>query len=75
MPKTNPDMVLYWLFALLVVFILTLLIIRFAMFLNDFSMELRNLSNEIALTSGAERRYWIKQRRRLWLSLIPFVKY
>ena len=32
-------------------------------------------ANEIGRTTGAERRHWIRQKRRLWLSLIPFVKY
>jgi hypothetical protein len=44
-------------------------------FINDFSQELRYLNSEIRRTDGAERRHWIRQRRRLWLSLIPFVRY
>ena len=76
MPEANnPDTELYWLIGILAAFILFLVIGRFAMFINDFSQELRYLNNEIGRTTGAERRHWIRQRRRLWLSLIPFVKY
>ena len=76
MPEANnPDTELYWLIGILAAFFLFLVIGRFAMFINDFSQELRYLNNEIGRTTGAERRHWIRQRRRLWLSLIPFVKY
>lgn len=44
-------------------------------FFSDFAGELRYLNNEIRRSMGEEQRYWIRQRRRLWLSLIPFVKY
>ncbi len=45
------------------------------MFINDFSRELHMLNMEISRTSGEERRYWKRRRRRLWLSIIPFIKY
>lgn len=44
-------------------------------FFSDFAGELRYLNNEIRRSMGEEQRYWIRQRSRLWLSLIPFVKY
>lgn len=47
----------------------------FLSFLIDFLLELRYLNKEIACTHGEERAYWIRQRRRLWLSLLPFIKY
>lgn len=40
-----------------------------------FQKELRHLTIEIARTEGQEREYWIRKRRRLWLSLLPFVRY
>ncbi len=43
--------------------------------LSDFSQELRYLNIEIRRTEGCEQKYWIRKRRRLWLSLILFVKY
>lgn len=43
--------------------------------MRDFSRELKYLNSEINRTEGGERKGWIRQRRRLWLSLIPFVKY
>jgi len=41
----------------------------------EFSRELKYLNCEIDRTSGREREYWIRKKRKLWLSLIPFVKY
>ena len=75
MPENSPDTGLYWLVGIVAVFFLILLLFGLVSFINDFSSELRYLNNEIRRTDGAERRHWIRQRRRLWLSLIPFVKY
>lgn len=75
MPENNPDTELYWLIGIVAVFFLIILLFGLVSFINDFSQELRYLNNEIRRTDGAERRHWIRQRRRLWLSLIPFVRY
>ena len=75
MPENNPDTELYWLVGIVVAFFLILLLFGLVSFINDFSQELRYLNNEIRRTDGAERMHYIRQRRRLWLSLIPFVKY
>lgn len=69
------DEALYFLVGLVAFGFLILLLFGFAQFLNDFSHELKYLNSEIGRTSGEERRYWIRRRRQLWLSLIPFVKY
>ena len=61
--------------ALVGAIILALLLIKFASWLTEFQMELKYLNNEIERTTGKERQRWIKQRRRLWLSVIPFVRY
>ena len=73
--ETNQDTGLYILIGILAFFILIGVLFGFAQFINDFSHELRYLNNEIGRTDGEERRHWIRQRRRLWLSLIPFIKY
>lgn len=76
MPETNNfDAELYSLIIIIAAFFLIVLLFGLAQFINDFSRELRYLNNEIERTTGSERRYYIRQRRRLWLSLIPFVKY
>lgn len=69
------DVLLYWLTGIVVVFLLIGMLSSFARFVNDFSRELRMLNNEVRRTYGAERRYWLRQRRRLWLSLLPFFRY
>ena len=50
-------------------------VVWLARFINDFSGELRTINMEIRRTEGRERRHWIRTRRRLWLSLLPFYKY
>ena len=75
MPETIHDVAVYWGVGLFAVFILFLLLFRLADWFNDFSDELKLLNCEIQRTTGVERRRYIRQRRRLWLSLLPFVKY
>lgn len=53
------------------VFILLVL----ASWLKDFSLELRYLNNEIKRTRGREKEHWIRKRRKLWMSILPFIKY
>lgn len=76
MPEANnQDTGFYILIGIIGFFLLIGLLFGLAQFLNDFMSELRYLNNEIGSTDGEERKHWIRQRRRLWLSLIPFVKY
>lgn len=48
--------------------------IGFASWLRDFGSGLRYRNNEIGRTDGREQRYRKRQKRRLWLSIIPFVR-
>ncbi len=73
--ENNLDAGLWLLVGIVAIFFLILLLFGLVTFINDFSSELRYLNNEIGRTTGEERRHWIRQRRRLWLSLIPFVRY
>ena len=73
--ESNLDAGIWLLVGIVAIFFLILLLFGLVSFINDFSSELRYLNNEIRRTDGAERRHYIRQRRRLWLSLIPFVKY
>ena len=41
----------------------------------DFVRELRILDMEISRTKGDTQEFWKMKRRRLLLSLIPFIKY
>lgn len=64
-------------FALIVLAFLILVFVIFisAHLVTDFSKELKYLNCEISRTTGAERKAWKAKRRRLWLSILPFVKY
>lgn len=75
MTEPNQTADLYWLIGILAIFFLVLLLFGSVFFLNDFSRELKYLNNEIKRTEGAERKHWIRMRRRLWLSLFPFIRY
>lgn len=75
MLTNNSDNVLYVMGAIFIILILVGLFIRLCTFIEDFASELRYLNREIDRTDGSERRHWIRKRRKLWLSLIPFVKY
>ena len=47
----------------------------FAKWILLFNEELEYLKNQIRKTEGREKRYWIRKRRRLWMSIFPFVRY
>lgn len=76
MPQANTFDIGFW-FAVGALAALFFILFMFAMisYFIAFYDELRYLRNEINRTDGAERQYWMRQKRRLWLSLIPFVKY
>lgn len=61
--------------SLVAILILFFLLIVVLSFFNDFYRELHYLNIEIRRTVGTERKYWIRKRRKLWLSVLPFVKY
>lgn len=69
------DIVLYVLIGSIVLFFLVLLVVGGVSFYNRFLRELQDINNEIRRTRGEERQHWMRKRRRLWLSLIPFIKY
>ncbi|MBO5796991.1 MAG: hypothetical protein J6R77_01420 [Clostridia bacterium] len=69
------DPALYWLIGFFALLLLVALVVGLAQFFNRFSKELRYLNNEIGRTRGSEQARWKRRRRRLWLSLIPFVRY
>ena len=76
MPEANNTDTELWILVGIVAAIFLLgLLVGLVSFINDFSRELKYIKCEIGRTTGGERRYWKRQKRRLWLSLIPFVRY
>lgn len=71
----NANSIVIFAIAAVVLLILFVILIGLIQFYNEFITELQYLNSEIERTDGEERAYWISQRRRLWLSLLPFVKY
>ena len=75
MPNNGIDNKLLYLFFLIGIPLIFTLLVGFAFQIRDFKQELKYLNCEIERTDGEEQKYWIRRRRKLWLSLIPFVKY
>ena len=76
MPQTNEtDTLLYLLIGVAILVFIIPAFIGLLAFFNSSSRELKYINCEIHRNTGAERQYWIRKKRRLWLSLIPFVKY
>ena len=67
------EQVLSGLFVILIVVALLLLI--FSRRIMWFFQELKYLNDEIRRNDGREKARWKRRKRRLFLSLIPFVKY
>ncbi len=55
--------------------LLVLVVVRVAMWFQWFQKELRYLNKEIDRTTGKEQEHWIRRKKRLLRSLIPFVRY
>ena len=71
----SSDTLIFVLGAVVGIILLAAVILRFVTWLSEFQQELDMLNTEIGRTSGREQRYWLKRKRRLWLSIFPFVKY
>ena len=71
----NANPIVIFAIAAVVLLLLFVILIGLIQFYNEFITELQYLSSEIERTDGEERAYWLSRRRRLWLSLLPFVKY
>ena len=71
----NQDVGTEILVAMAIIVVLFVLVYVLARFVTDFSRELRILNVEIERTEGEEREHYIRQRRKLWLSLLPFIHY
>lgn len=62
----------YAILAVIILFFGTLFLIAIVIQLKRFFWELNYINREIARTTGEEQRRWRKEKRRLWLSLLPF---
>lgn len=69
------DVELWLIIGALVIFFFILFLFKLVSLFSEFHDELRYLNDEIKRTSGSERKFWMRKKRRLWLSLIPFFKY
>ena len=62
------------LLAIVIAFFAVVLLVGLTTKINDFSHNLDYLNREIARTEGAEHEHWKREKRRLWLSLLPFYR-
>lgn len=62
-------------FGIVLIFLIVIVSTHLILNIKNFLDELKFLNMEIHRTSGEERNNWIKRRRCLFLSLIPFIRY
>ena len=60
------------LLIIVIVFFTVAIIFAIASRIHNFRRDLDWLNREIQRTQGEERQYWKEEKRRLWLSLLPF---
>ena len=72
----NPEFypVINLLFGIIVLFFAVLLLGGLVMRICEFYIELEYINLEIRRTTGEAQRVWKGERRRLWLSLLPFYR-
>lgn len=72
--NTEMDPIVRELLVFLISFCVIPLIIGIAMKIHTFSRELDYINREIGRTNGGEQKYWKREKRRLWLSLLLFCR-
>ena len=75
MTHTGNDTGLFVIFILAILFLTSLLLVSFIRWVLDFRWELKRLKSEIGRTKGREQERWKRKKKKLWLSLLPFVRY
>lgn len=72
----NPEVDVFTnvLWAIVIAFFAIMLLVCTTIKINAFSRELDYLKREIARTEGEEREHWKREKRCLWLSLLPFFR-
>lgn len=75
MEQTGASFGLDVIIVIVIVFLGCMILARFVNWILTFRRELKLLKSEIGRTFGRERKYWVRKRRRLWLSILPFVRY
>ncbi len=75
MNQSGNDFSVYVLLAMCIVIFLPIVFVGFLRWLLYFRRELHYLQDEIHRTQGRRQKYWIQKRRKLWLSILPFIKY
>ena len=68
-----PDNMLILLIVLVAIFLLIILFFGFVYFWERFSSDLDYINHEISRSSGSRKKYWKRERRKLFLSLIPVI--
>lgn len=76
--KTSNHSTAYILFEIIIILVAVLLFIllvaAFVIKVKEFFKELQYINIEIKRNSGAERKYWILRRRKLWVSFFIKIK-
>lgn len=74
---TNPisESILVTAMIIIGILILFFVVVEAVIRLQQFAKDLTRINREIHRADPVEKHYWLKKRRRLWLSLIPFVPY
>ena len=75
MSANSTSVFLYIAIAIIVIFVLGIFAYNTVLFFNKFSITLKYINTEIGRSEGEMKAYWLRRRRKLWLSLLPFLKF
>ena len=73
-PEQQIDNEVTLLIAVIATIFSVIFLIYFAATYTRYSQEMKYIESEIRRSEGSEKRYWIKKKRKLWLSYLPFSK-
>ena len=75
MHENGSEILFNLLVGIVVIFLIFISLVAISSYINNFSYELKTINHELNRSTGSKRRYWIRRKRKLWLSLLPFIKY
>ncbi len=61
--------------GIVVIVLIVAMLVKLLLRLRRFASELKYINGEIHRNHGSAKKHWQHKRTRLWLSLIPFVRF
>lgn len=73
-PEQQTDPTVTIMITVIAIFFAIVFLVYFTATYTKYSQEMKYIESEIRRSEGSEKKYWIKKKRQLWKSFLPFHK-